>query len=348
MGQLQLRNLTISYDKKPVISDLSLDIQDGEMVSLLGPSGVGKTTILKAIAGIVQPTSGKIILNGESVDHLPAEKRDTVLIFQKPLLFPFLDVGGNIGFGLKMAKITGLAAEKKIDRILAITGLEGLKKRKIHQLSGGQQQRVALARGLVLEPSVLLLDEPLSNLDTELRRQMRELICSVQVQTRTTMLFVTHDQSEAFTISDRICLLLDGSLRQTGTPGELFYQPADVDVARFFGCPNFMHGKIRNGLFVSALGSCPTSLGNASSATAMIRPEDIVLSCQNKDNTRDNTTAGKISELQFEGSTTRLLVETAGITVTVISLRADFHPKQVVWLHFPPERLHIFPKSEAP
>ncbi len=343
MGRLQLRNLTIGYDKKPVISDLSLDIRDGEMVSLLGPSGVGKTTILKAIAGIVQPTSGKIILNGESVDHLPAEKRDTVLIFQKPLLFPFLDVGGNIGFGLKMAKITGLAAEKKIDRILAITGLEGLKKRKIHQLSGGQQQRVALARGLVLEPSVLLLDEPLSNLDAELRRQMRELICRVQAQTATTMLFVTHDQSEAFAISDRICLLLDGSLRQTGTPTELFYQPADVDVAQFFGCTNFIHGKICNGLFASDLGSCPTSLGDCPEATAMIRPEDIVLSSQK----RDNTTAGRISELQFEGSTSSLRIDSTDKTFTVVSLRADFHPGQVVWLHFPLERMHIFSKVEA-
>ncbi|GAB6191197.1 ABC transporter ATP-binding protein [Desulfocastanea catecholica] len=343
MGQLQLRNLTLRYDEKPVISDLSLDIHDGEMVSLLGPSGVGKTTILKAIAGLVQPASGQIIINGESVDHLPAEKRDTVMIFQKPLLFPFLDVGRNIAFGLKMAKMTEPTAEKKIDRILAITGLEGLKNRKIHQLSGGQQQRVALARGLVLEPSVLLLDEPLSNLDAELRQQMRQLIRSVQAQTGTTMLFVTHDQSEAFAISDRICLLLDGSLRQTGTPTELFYRPADVEVARFFGCTNFLHGRIRNGLFESDLGSCPTSLGECPEATAMIRPEDIVLSSEK----RDNVTAGKIRELQFEGSTIRLRVETAGITFTVISLRADVHPEQVVWLHFPPERLHIFPKVEA-
>lgn len=343
MGQLQLRNLTLHYDEKPVISDLSLDIHDGEMVSLLGPSGVGKTTILKAIAGLVRPASGQIIINGEGVDHLPAEKRDTVLIFQKPLLFPFLDVGRNIGFGLKMAKMTGPAAQKKIDRILAITGLEGLKNRKIHQLSGGQQQRVALARGLVLEPSVLLLDEPLSNLDAELRQQMRDLIRSVQAKTRTTMLFVTHDQSEAFAISDRICLLLNGSLRQTGTPAELFYRPADVDVARFFGCTNFLHGQIRNGLFESDLGSWPTSQSDCPEATAMIRPEDIVVSFKK----RDHAAIGKISEVQFEGSTTRLRVETAEKTFTVVCLRADVHPEQVVWLHFPSERLHIFPKVKA-
>jgi ABC-type sugar transport system ATPase subunit len=157
------------------------------------------------------------------------------------------------------------------------------------------------------------------------------------------MLFVTHDQSEAFAISDRICLLLDGSLRQTGTPVELFYKPADVDVARFFGCTNFIHGTIRNGLFASDLGSCPTSLGDCPEATAMIRPEDIVLSLEK----RHNATAGKIRQLQFEGSTTRLHVETAGITFTVVCLRADFYPEQVIWLHFPPERLHIFAKVKA-
>jgi ABC-type sugar transport system ATPase subunit len=341
MGQLELQNLTINYDTKPVIQNLSLIINDGKMVSLLGPSGVGKTTILKAIAGLLQPASGRILINGQRVDHLPAEKRDAVLIFQKPLLFPFLDVGQNIGFGLRMAKIKKSAAEKQIDRIIEITGLEGLKNRKIHQLSGGQQQRVALARGLVLEPSVLLLDEPLSNLDAELRLQMRELIRSVQARTGITMLFVTHDQSEAFAISDRICVLLGGSLRQTGTPAELFYQPRDTDVARFFGCTNFITGQIHNGVFNGGSARCTTSLGNSPKATAVIRPEDIVLSSAKK----ENGTAGRITQIQFEGSTTRLTVEGDTETFTVLSLRPDFQPQQSVWLHFPSERLHILSNS---
>jgi ABC-type sugar transport system ATPase subunit len=344
MGRLELQNLTIKYDTKPVIRDLSLAINDGEMVSLLGPSGVGKTTILKAIAGLLQPASGTIIIDGEPVDHLPAEKRDAVLIFQKPLLFPFLDVGQNIGFGLKMAKIKGSAAGKQIDRIIEITGLEGLKNRKIHQLSGGQQQRVALARGLVLEPSVLLLDEPLSNLDAELRQQMRELIRSVQAQTGTTMLFVTHDQSEAFAISDRICLLLGGSLRQTGTPTELFYQPADPDVARFFGCVNFISGKINNGLFEGGFVSCATSLEDSPEAIAVIRPEDIILSSA----WMVNGAVGKVAQIQFEGSTTRLTIEAENEFFTALSLRPDFYLEQLVRLHFPPERLHIFPHSRKP
>ena len=344
MGRLELHNLNINYDNRPVIRDLSLDINDGEIVSLLGPSGVGKTTILKAIAGLLPPASGRIIIDGRPVDHLPAEKRDAVLIFQKPLLFPFLNVGQNIGFGLKMAQIKRLAASKQIDKIIEITGLTGLKNRKIHQLSGGQQQRVALARGLVLEPSILLLDEPLSNLDAKLRLQMRELISNVQSRTGTTMLFVTHDQSEAFAISNRICVLLDGSLRQTGTPTQLFYQPADPDVARFFGCVNFIDGKIDNGSFQGDFARCATSLSDSPKAIAVIRPEDIILSSD----TRENGTVGTVTQVQFEGSTTRVTIETDNKNFTALSLRPDFVVKQSIWLYFPPERLHIFPHYQKP
>ncbi|TKB25506.1 ABC transporter ATP-binding protein [Desulfopila sp. IMCC35006] len=344
MGQLGLRNLTIRYNSKPVIRDLSLDINDGEMVSLLGPSGVGKTTILKAIAGLLQPDSGSILLNGEPVNHLPPEQRDAVLIFQKPLLFPFLDVGQNIGFGLKMAKVKKPVAAKQIDKIMEITGLGNFKHRKIHQLSGGQQQRVALARGLVLEPSVLLLDEPLSSLDAELRQQMRELICTIQNQTGTTMLFVTHDQSEALAISDRICVLLDGRLRQSGTPAEIFYQPADADVARFFGCTNFISGTINNGTFKSGAISCATSLDDSPETIAVIRPEDIVLSSSK----RNNTMSGKVVEIQFEGATTRVTIKAEERTFTALTLRPDFTKEQPVWLHFPPDRLHFLPATAKP
>ena len=341
MGRLTLQNLTLKYTEKLVIQDLSLDINNGEMVSLLGPSGVGKTTILKAIAGLLQPTSGSILINDQKVDHLPAEKRDAVLIFQKPLLFPFLDVGQNIGFGLKMAGIKRSVAAGQIDKIMKITGLAKLKNRKVHQLSGGQQQRVALARGLVLEPSVLLLDEPLSNLDAELRQQMRELICDIQRQTGTTMLFVTHDQSEALAISARICLLLDGRLRQTGTPTDLFYRPADADVARFFGCTNILSGNIDNGIFHSGAASCTTSLGDSPEILAVIRPEDIVL-CADE---IPNGMPGKVVQIQFEGTTTRVTIEAGHQIFTALSLRPDFQRDQTVWLHLPPDRLHILPAA---
>ncbi len=344
MGRLELEKLTIKYTTKPVIQNLSIAINDGEMVSLLGPSGVGKTTILKAIAGLLPPASGCIRINGERVDHLAADKRDVVLIFQKPLLFPFLDVYQNIGFGLKMAKISKGIAHKRIDKIMQITGLERLKNRRIHQLSGGQQQRVALARGLVLEPSVLLLDEPLSSLDAELRLQMRELICSIQAQTGTTMLFVTHDQSEALAISDRICLLLDGRLRQTGTPTELFYRPADAEVARFFGCANFIAGQIHNGVFMSGAIRCSTLLDDSPQAFAVIRPEDIVV-CPRQ---APEGMAGVVVQIQFEGPTTRLTIEAGQSTFTALSSRPDLTKDQVVGLQFPADRLHILPGTERP
>lgn len=341
MGRLELQNLTIKYNTRPVILELSAAISEGELVSLLGPSGVGKTTILKTIAGLLPPASGAICINGERIDHLAAEKRDVVLIFQKPLLFPFLDVFDNIGFGLKMAKTPRSMAKKRIDRIMQITGLEKLKNRRIHQLSGGQQQRVALARGLVLEPSVLLLDEPLSSLDAELRRQMRELICTVQSQTGTTMLFVTHDQSEALAISDRIYLLLDGRLRQSGTPAEVFYRPADVEVARFFGCSNFIAGQIQSGIFRSGDVRCSTVLSDSPDALAVIRPEDIVL-CPGE---TDEGLSGKIIQIQFEGPTTRLTIDTGHTTFTALTARPTWTREQVVRLQFPPDRMHILPST---
>ena len=165
-----------------------------------------------------------------------------VLVFQKPLLFPFMNVEQNVAFGLRMRGRLRQKEQQQIEEILELVQLRGLNRRKIHELSGGQQQRVSLARALVLKPAILLLDEPLSNLDSNLRQQMRELIQDIQAQTRITTLFVTHDQAEALMLSQRVTLLLDGQLRQVGTPQELFYQPVDVEVARFFGGCNFFHG----------------------------------------------------------------------------------------------------------
>lgn len=338
MSQLELQNITIRYGETTIISALSLSVENGEIVSLLGPSGAGKTTILKTIAGLLQPADGQILINNISVNHLPAEKRDAVLIFQKPLLFPFLNVAQNIGFGLKMQKMKQQEAERKINRILEITELKGLNNRKIHQLSGGQQQRVALARGLVLEPAILLLDEPLSNLDAELRQQMRELIQTVQQQTGTTMLFVTHDQAEALAISDRVCLLLDGSLRQTGRPEELFYSPADPEVARFFGCDN---------IFTTA-DSFRQQSDDVQNEQKMftIRPEDIEIysSDQRKTISPQHLFEGTVTGVVFEGRLTKLTIKVmAKEHVTVLCSRPAFHIGQTVWLRMPEDRIHFFP-----
>lgn len=242
MGELLLRNLTIRYGSTAVVRDFDLEVLDGEMVALLGPSGTGKTTLLKAVAGLIHPYRGEIIIDGQPVNYLPPEKRSAVMVFQKSLLFPFLNVAQNIAFGLRMKGRQGRDTRQKIQEIMQLTELTGLEQRKVHELSGGQQQRVSLARALVLKPAILLLDEPLSNLDANLRQQMRELIQDIQAETRITTLFVTHDQAEALMISHRVGLLLDGRLRQVGKPRDLFYRPADPEVARFFWWLQFYPG----------------------------------------------------------------------------------------------------------
>ncbi|BDD88763.1 ABC transporter ATP-binding protein [Desulfofustis limnaeus] len=338
MDRLEVRRLSIGFGDKTVLDGLDLTLHDGELFSLLGPSGAGKSTILKAVAGLLQPMAGSVLINGKPVDHLPPERRDVVLIFQKPLLFPFLSVRQNIAFGLRMIGLHRAEQRSRIDRMIELTGLRGLERRRIHQLSGGQQQRVALARGLVLEPSILLLDEPFSSLDAELREQMRDLIRTIQRRTGTTMLFVTHDQQEAFALSDRIGLLLDGKLRQTGAPAELFYRPADLAVARFFGCQNMVHGRISGGWFYGAPISFPTVLPDSQGAVALIRPEDIVV----RPAAAGAGIVGRVSAVRFEGAVSRITVETALGVFTVLSIRPGCETGMRVELSFAVERMHVF------
>lgn len=339
MGKLELKGLSVGYDRGPAIfNDLSLSVADGEIVSLLGPSGAGKTTILKTVAGLLPQRQGQIFIDGKCVDTLPAERRDTVLIFQKPLLFPFLNVYDNICFGLKMCGKKEAEIRAGVAKILAITGLEGFEKRRIHQLSGGQQQRVALARGLVLEPSVLLLDEPLSNLDAKLRGQMQQSLCEIQQQTGTTMLFVTHDQAEAFALSHRISVLLDGRLRQTATPKELFYRPADRDVAIFFGATNFIPGKISGGFFYGKDIKLPAPQPDCAKATLVYRPEDIRIV---EKNWPQPVVFGKVVEERFAGSLTRLRVRLLQTTVTLSLPRPASQVGDEIALFFPPDKAHF-------
>jgi ABC-type sugar transport system ATPase subunit len=342
MGELQLKNLTISYGSAAVVRQFDLTVRDGEMVSLLGPSGAGKTTILRAVAGLVRPQKGEIIIDGQSVVHLPPEKRSAVMVFQKSLLFPFMNVAQNIGFGLRMQGHHGREIRKPIDRILELTELTGLGQRKVHELSGGQQQRVSLARALVLKPAVLLLDEPLSNLDANLRQQMRDLIQDIQAETRITTLFVTHDQAEALMISHRVGLLLDGRLRQVGEPRELFYQPADPDVARFFGGCNFIQGKVIDGMFQSEFGQTPAPAinGNGHLLTATIRPEDILIASESKYDLQ-----GKVQKTNFEGSANRIWVQCKDTRFVVLTSKTGFGAGQMVGLHLPPDKIRIFPSD---
>lgn len=342
MGDLLLINLDIRYGNEPIVHDFNLEVRDGELVSLLGPSGAGKTTILKAVAGLIQPHKGEILIDGQAVQDMPPEKRNAVMVFQKSLLFPFMDVEQNIGFGLRMKGYHGLKFRKQIEEIMELTELTGLGQRKVHELSGGQQQRVSLARALVLKPSVLLLDEPLSNLDANLRQQMRELIQDIQAETQITTLFVTHDQTEALMISHRVSLLLNGRLRQVGKPQDLFYRPSDPEVARFFGGCNFIQGKVKDGMFQSDFGHAPAPEinGNGHLLTATIRPEDILISSD-----AAFEVEGQIEKTNFEGSTTRIWLKCQNTRFVILTSESDFFPGQSVRIHLPSEKIRIFPSE---
>jgi len=343
MARLELKNLSIAYGSQVVIRGFDLTVADAEMVSVLGPSGAGKSTILRAVAGLLEPREGDIRLDGRSLRGVAPEKRNVVMVFQRALLFPFMNVEQNIGFGLRMRKLTQSQVRKRIERIVALTRLEGLEARKVHELSGGQQQRVSLARALVLEPGVLLLDEPLSNLDAGLRQQMRELIQEIQTTTGITTLFVTHDQAEALMLSHRVTLLLDGRLRQTGTPRDLYYRPRDLDVARFFGGANFFQGHVRDGVFHSDLGRFPVALPDSDGErmTATIRPEDIRLSHRNS-----LPLEGVVEKVVFEGSATRVNIRCGEHSLVALTADRHYDRGQAVHLQLPPEKIRVFPAGE--
>jgi ABC-type Fe3+/spermidine/putrescine transport system ATPase subunit len=346
MGELVLRHLDIHYKNQRVIHDFNLTVADGELVSLLGPSGAGKTTILRAVAGFLHPSKGEILIDGQSVIGAAPEKREAVMVFQKPLLFPFMNVEQNVAFGLKMRGQSGKRIQRQIHEILALTQLDGLGRRKVHELSGGQQQRVSLARALVLKPAVLLLDEPLTSLDATLRQQMRELIQEVQAETRVTTLFVTHDQSEALMISHRVGLLLDGRLRQVDKPHQLFYQPLDPQVARFFGGTNFFEGQIRDHVFFSDVCRVPVPRkeGNGDRFSATIRPEDVVISRKPAQG-QNGHIHGRVKRTSFEGMATRVWVDCRTIQFTVLTSDTGYEPGDQVQLSIPLEKVRVFPTS---
>ena len=238
MPHLELKNLTRQFGSQTALDDLNLSIEKGELISLLGPSGCGKTTTIRLIAGFLDPSRGSVWISGRDVTPLPPEQRNIGMVFQSYALFPHLNVFENVAFGLKAAKVPRAQIESRVQRALELVNLPNHEKRPVFELSGGEQQRVAIARAVVIEPQILLLDEPLSNLDASLRertrRQLRELITSLGITT----LFVTHDQEEAFALSDRIALLSRGQCQQIGTAQDLYDHPANEFVAGFIGRSN--------------------------------------------------------------------------------------------------------------
>lgn len=242
---LEVTNLRVEYQKNiPTLDKYDLTVNDGELVSLLGPSGCGKTTTLRTIAGFIEPTAGQITLNNQDITFLPPNKRDIGLVFQSYALFPHMTVSQNIAFGLKMRGVNKTDIAKRVDAVLKMVDLEQFGDRRPAQLSGGQQQRVALARAVVIEPQLLLLDEPLSNLDAKLRVSMRTEIRRLQQRLGVTALYVTHDQAEAMAISDRVIIMDHGRIEQSGTPEEIYNTPRTGFVADFMGFDNHFRSTI--------------------------------------------------------------------------------------------------------
>lgn len=238
MNDIILKNISHSYDTAEVLKNIDITIHKGEFFTLLGPSGCGKTTLLRILAGFIEPTKGNVLIDNEDITNLPPEKRNMGIVFQNYALFPNMTVRENIAYGLKIRKKSRQIIKEKSDYYMELSGLKELEGRKIHELSGGQQQRVAIARALVIEPQMLLLDEPMSNLDVALRVKMREEIREIQQKIGITTLFITHNQQEALAISDKIAVMKDGNVLQIGTPREIYNSPNQEFVANFVGTSN--------------------------------------------------------------------------------------------------------------
>ncbi len=322
-ARLELRDVSLRYGRsgEPALRDLSLSVEPGELVALLGPSGCGKTTALRIVAGLLAPTSGEVLVDGRSLLGVPPEKRGAAMVFQKPLLFPHMSVEANVGFGLRMRGMPQGETSARARKALSRVHMGGYGDRRPNELSGGQQQRVSLARALVTEPELLLLDEPLSALDANLRNTLRDLVREVQEEGGYTTVFVTHDQEEAVVLADRIALVTDGVLRMYDRPKAFYDRPRTREVAEFFGATNFIEG--RGG----PTGSVQTALGTFGLATAVpagnvtltIRPEAVRLSPPNEGG--ENSFVARVTEATYLGTQISYRLQ-AGDT----SLRAALPP----------------------
>jgi iron(III) transport system ATP-binding protein len=329
------------------VKDTSLEIIPGSFVTLLGPSGCGKTTTLRMIAGFESPDEGEIYLGGEPINALTPNKRDTAMVFQSYALLPHYNIFDNVAYGLKLRKMDKNTIREKVKKILALVGLEGMEERMTNQLSGGQQQRVALARALVLEPGVLLFDEPLSNLDAKLRVTMRTEIRRIQQEAGITAIYVTHDQSEAMALSDQIIIMEKGVVAQIGTPQEIYYHPASEFVADFIGEANFLKGKLSDkngdcgsvtveGHMVPVVGVSEQPVGK--DCTLVLRPESAILA-------DSGVLPCKVIVSCFMGSYQNYHVMVGDTLVKI----TDYNPRNkkvyevgdTAWVSFEKENIHV-------
>ncbi|MBR5406361.1 MAG: ABC transporter ATP-binding protein [Lachnospiraceae bacterium] len=338
---IRLDGVRKSYDGKVnVIEDLSLDINEGEFVTLLGPSGCGKTTILRMIGGFDKPTEGRIMLDDNDISLLPPNERPVNTVFQKYALFPHLNVYDNIAFGLKLLKKPKDEIDSKVKKVLELVDLEGFEKRSVSTLSGGQQQRIAIARAVVNEPRVLLLDECLSALDYKMRKEMQLELKSMHKRLGITFIFVTHDQEEALTMSDKIVVLADGKVQQVGTPEEIYNEPANVFVADFIGESNIFNGVMsgrKKAAFAGTEFECVDDYEPGKKIEAVIRPEDVTVVGAGQ-----GQLTGEVTSADFKGTFYITFVQCGQYEMEVHCLE-HYRPGTTVGLNVLPDNIHIIP-----
>jgi putative spermidine/putrescine transport system ATP-binding protein len=356
-AKLELRNLGKAYGHNQVVNDVSLTVADNELVTLLGPSGSGKTTTMMMIAGFVAPDSGEILLDGRSILDVPPYRRNIGVVFQSYALFPHMSVAANVEFPLRQHRIGRGASRRKAQELLALVGLEEFGQRSISQLSGGQQQRVALARALAVDPPLLIMDEPLSALDKRLREQMQDEIKRIQQAVGVTVLCVTHDQTEAFVLSDRIAVMNEGRILQVGPPREVYDFPANDFVADFLGESNVFRGSLQRaggepvfcadgGLKLSILADAP-----AGNAVVVIRPERVEISgaatrAAGEPISGMTTLSGKVVNSSFVGSSTTYRVDCDGVLFRVRCpsvATTPFSYGETVFLRIPTDACVVLP-----
>lgn len=336
---IELKHISKSYrDGAFAVSDLNLEIKRGEFVTLLGPSGCGKTTTLRMIAGFEMPDEGEILLGGEDITAYPPNKRPVNTVFQRYALFPHMNVYENIAFGLVQKKTPKDQIVRKVTKVLDLVDLEGFERRKISTLSGGQQQRVAIARALVNEPEILLLDEPLGALDLKMRKEMQLELKAMHKELGITFIYVTHDQEEALTMSDKIVVINEGKIQQTGTPEDIYNEPANAFVADFIGDSNIFNGVMTGHLkarFCGAEFDCVDDIPEGTHITAVVRPEDVLMTSP-----EDGTIRGTVDSVIFKGIHYEITV-ISGKNEMVIQSVYSAKVGQYIGMKVDPDNIHV-------
>lgn len=341
---VELKNIFVSFDDEKVLDGLDLSIKDKEFITLLGPSGCGKTTTLRIIAGFLDPDSGDVFFEGQKFNGVPAYKRQVNTIFQRYALFPHLNVYENIAFGLRVKKMSESEISERVTSLLKLVNLEGFEKRKISTLSGGQQQRVAIARAIANRPKVLLLDEPLAALDLKLRKDMQKELRSIQKQLGITFIFVTHDQEEALTMSDRVVVMDKGRIQQVGTPQDIYNEPKNAFVADFIGESNILDGTMLDDYKVDFSGYVFECLDKGFDKNELVdvvvRPEDVDIVDEEK-----GMLKGVVTSSDFLGVHYEIIVDIGGFK-WMIQTTDEAKVGQKVGLYIEPDAIHIMKKSE--